>query len=352
MFFKKKVEYEDRDDNLVPSIGDPAKKIINGEGYTYGQLRHKPMIDEVLVKIKNPKAREWAEECNHRSRKGGRMKKINGEYSFEDLRVGPKVKLPPHEEYEKLSGKNNPSSEDIRKVNYQIVRNALAKKLGISPKEAGDMIGQQFVCIIHEDQSGYAYMVPQWAHEWFRHDGYVSKVKKGGAQKSGSAKAIKYIVQIASILIIISLGGTGFHLSHKNKQNVKNQAVESKNQVFNNATPADTFAISEENSDLKFAFDSPELSEKTLASIKDVADLYNKSSRTKKLVIRGYACNIGDDAPNNYVSKQRAEAVKNAFIQYGVSEDNIKIEWFGKSKNAEFNLPNNADNRRVLISIE
>ena len=26
----------------------------------------------------------------------------------------------------------------------------------------------------HEDISGYVYMVPNWAHRWFRHKGYLS----------------------------------------------------------------------------------------------------------------------------------------------------------------------------------
>ena len=31
-------------------------------------------------------------------------------------------------------------------------------------------------CVPHEDISGYVYMVPNWAHKWFRHRGYVSTI--------------------------------------------------------------------------------------------------------------------------------------------------------------------------------
>ena len=68
---------------------------INGEGYTYGQLRHQPIITEILQRITYPIARQMAEECNERnSRDGVTMYKVDREYSFEGLRVGPKVKIP------------------------------------------------------------------------------------------------------------------------------------------------------------------------------------------------------------------------------------------------------------------
>ena len=72
---------------------------INGEGYTYGQLRHQPIITEILRRITHPIARQMAEDCNERNRKDGfTMYKVDGEYCFEGLRVGPKVKIPSKEE--------------------------------------------------------------------------------------------------------------------------------------------------------------------------------------------------------------------------------------------------------------
>lgn len=38
------------------------------------------------------------------------------------------------------------------------------------------LFGNQLDCAPHEDISGYIFMVPNWAHKWFRHNGYVSKM--------------------------------------------------------------------------------------------------------------------------------------------------------------------------------
>lgn len=59
---------------------------INGEGYTYGQLRHQPIITEILQRITHPIARQMAEDCNERNRKDGfAMYKVDGEYCFGGL---------------------------------------------------------------------------------------------------------------------------------------------------------------------------------------------------------------------------------------------------------------------------
>ena len=140
---------------------------INGEGYTYGQLRHQPIITEILQRITHPIARQMAEECNERnSRDGFTMYKVDGEYCFEGLRVGPKVKIPSKEELLALLG-NQP-------INAASIRNLY----GTSVQEAADIIGNQLDCAPHEDISGYIFMVPNWAHKWFRHNGYVSRMLK------------------------------------------------------------------------------------------------------------------------------------------------------------------------------
>ena len=53
----------------------------------------------------HPIARQMAEDCNERNRKDGfTMYKVDGEYCFEGLRVGPKVKIPSKEELLDLLG--------------------------------------------------------------------------------------------------------------------------------------------------------------------------------------------------------------------------------------------------------
>ncbi len=101
-----------------------------------------------------------------------------------------------------------------------------------------------------------------------------------------------------------------------------------------------------------FSFDSDFLSKESNDMLDEITNLYNKTNRESTLVIDGFACNIGGDAANNYISCQRATAVKDALVKNGIPESNMKVRWFGKSRNSEFNLPRNADYRRVLISIE
>ncbi len=150
---------------------------INGERYTYGQLRHQPIIPEVMQRITNPVAGEMARECNARNaREGFTMYKVDGEYCFEGLRVGPKVKIPSRPELLARLGGQPLNAQNIRALTYNILREELARVAHCSTDEAADIIGNQLDCAPHEDISGYIFMVPNWAHKWFRHNGYVSKM--------------------------------------------------------------------------------------------------------------------------------------------------------------------------------
>lgn len=148
---------------------------INRERYTYGQLRRNPIIPELLRGVTNPVARRWAEECNARNRSGFVMRKVGGEYCFDGLHVGPKVKLPSAAELRLRLGANL-SAEAVREVSYGLLREEIARQTGMTVAQAARLIGAQLDCVPHEDVSGYVYMVPNWAHRWFRHSGYVSKV--------------------------------------------------------------------------------------------------------------------------------------------------------------------------------
>lgn len=118
------------------------------------------------------------------------------------------------------------------------------------------------------------------------------------------------------------------------------------------AKSSKTNSISIPVSSVQFGFKSAVLSADAYNMIREIVSLFNQTSKENGIVVEGYACNIGEDAPNDYVSKQRAEAVKAALIENGVDAAKIKTHWYGKSKNSEFNLPKNEDNRRVLISIK
>lgn len=164
-----KIEYPTISDSDIPS----GSGGINREGYTYGELRRQPIIPEIMRGITDPIVRRWAEECNARNRSGFIMQKVDDEYSFDGLHVGPKVKLPSKAELIRLVG-SNPTAEDIRNVSYTLLREEIARQTEMSVAKAASAIGNMLDCVPHEDISGYVYMVPNWAHRWFRHRGYVS----------------------------------------------------------------------------------------------------------------------------------------------------------------------------------
>ncbi len=103
---------------------------------------------------------------------------------------------------------------------------------------------------------------------------------------------------------------------------------------------------------VQFGFKSSTLSADAINLIREITGLYNQTSKENMIVVEGYACNIGEDAPNDYISQERAETVKAALVEHGVDAAKITTRWYGKSKNSEFNLSKNEDNRRVLISIK
>lgn len=160
---------------------------INGERYTYKQLCHQPIIPELMRGVRNAQLKRDAEECNARNlAEGFRMFKVEGEYCFWGLKIEPVVKTPTVSEIRRIL-LNNPKTEQavksrevtaelIRGVTYGLLRNEVAARCGMSEKEAALAIGNQLDCAPHEDISGYIFMVPNWAHKWFRHDGYVSKM--------------------------------------------------------------------------------------------------------------------------------------------------------------------------------
>lgn len=165
------IEYPTISDSDVPS----GSGGINREGYTYGQLRRQPVIPEVMRGISNLIVRRWAEECNARNRSGFVMRKVSGEYCFDGLHVGPKVKLPDRSELIRKFGRT-PTAAEIRDVSYTLLREEIARQTGLSVSQAASAIGNMLDCVPHEDISGYVYMVPNWAHKWFRHRGYVSSI--------------------------------------------------------------------------------------------------------------------------------------------------------------------------------
>lgn len=170
------VETRGDDCNISDSDVPSGSGGINREGYTYGQLRRCPIIPEVMRGVTDTVVRRWAEECNARNRSGFVMRKVDGEYCFDGLHVGPKVCLPSRSEIVRMFGGRIPTASEIREVSYGLLREEIARLTGMSVARAASAIGNMLDCVPHEDISGYIYMVPNWAHKWFRHRGYVSSI--------------------------------------------------------------------------------------------------------------------------------------------------------------------------------
>ena len=77
-----------------------------------------------------------------------------------------------------LLGNQPINAATIRNITYTLIREELVRLYGTTVQEAADIIGNQLDCAPHEDISGYIFMVPNWAHKWFRHNGYVSRMLK------------------------------------------------------------------------------------------------------------------------------------------------------------------------------
>lgn len=168
---KEHITIPDISEEDIPS----GHRGINRECYTYGELRRHPIIPEVMRNITNFKIRKWAEECNFRNHDGFIMRMFNGEYSFDGLQVGPKVQLPSLQELRESLGSNF-NSYNIRTISYRILREELAKQTGLTIRESSLLIGNMLDCAPHEDISGFVCMIPNWAHRWFSHKGYVHRI--------------------------------------------------------------------------------------------------------------------------------------------------------------------------------
>lgn len=168
---------------------------INREEYTYEKLCRRPIISEIMdipnpetgeTMLKDNKLREWAKKLNEVSSKGELViKETNGQPDLSKFQLGPRVELPTVGEYSSMpeiaslleKGASKSELKDgIRKINYDILREKVGELCGQTKEWAAKNIGSQLDCAPHEDINGTIYMVPNWAHKWFPHGGYASKV--------------------------------------------------------------------------------------------------------------------------------------------------------------------------------
>lgn len=101
-----------------------------------------------------------------------------------------------------------------------------------------------------------------------------------------------------------------------------------------------------------FEFNSAELSITDKELILEFISVYKQTNQQSKIFINGYACNIGSNNANNRISEARAKAVSEFIVKNGIFEENLIVNWFGKTQNSTFNYPEMKDYRRVIIGIK
>ncbi|RUM88701.1 MAG: hypothetical protein DSZ23_04230 [Thermodesulfatator sp.] len=105
-------------------------------------------------------------------------------------------------------------------------------------------------------------------------------------------------------------------------------------------------------SGILFDFNSYGLKPEALRVLDSVLDLL-KDYRYQEIVVEGHTDNVGSDAYNNRLSRQRAQSVANYLIAKGIPQAVIKVVGYGKARPV---VPNDTEahrarNRRVEIVV-
>lgn len=85
-------------------------------------------------------------------------------------------------------------------------------------------------------------------------------------------------------------------------------------------------------------------------------DILNKVAKAKQdnpnseIIVCGYTCDYGSNDVNNWISQYRTISVKNELKKLGINEGDIKLYWYGKTKNNPQYAPNKG-NRKCEILI-
>lgn len=176
-----------------------------GGGKSLKQLKEQPILQEANDAIDKESLTEKQKEFFRKLiREANKIKfwhvtvtYIDGckNYNFHAIKIGPVVKAYTlHEIINKI--KSNPETAHlldktplnrhelkkiIRAYNYERLELKYDKEAGFAPgttKRKG-YIGRLLYSTPHEDLNGSVYAVPIWAHMFYKHDGYVSKVVEG-----------------------------------------------------------------------------------------------------------------------------------------------------------------------------
>ena len=75
-----------------------------------------------------------------------------------------------------------------------------------------------------------------------------------------------------------------------------------------------------------------------------------QNNPNNEIIVCGYTCDYGSNDVNNWISQYRAISVKNELKKLGINERDIKLYWYGKTKNNPQSAPNKGNRKcEVLI---
>lgn len=83
-----------------------------------------------------------------------------------------------------------------------------------------------------------------------------------------------------------------------------------------------------------------------------VGKAFQRTNQSAKLLVEGYTCNVGSEAFNENLSRQRAERVAKQLKNAGVSADRVEVKWYGESKYGQLpGVTEQTAHRRVTITV-
>lgn len=81
------------------------------------------------------------------------------------------------------------------------------------------------------------------------------------------------------------------------------------------------------------------------------AKYYNKTNKNTRILIEGYACDLGEERLNENMSRVRAEKSALFLSQVNFPDDKMDKQWYGQTKVGEKMFSNREEYRRVNVSL-
>lgn len=102
-----------------------------------------------------------------------------------------------------------------------------------------------------------------------------------------------------------------------------------------------------------FEFDSSRLRPEASATLNDAARTLNAHNELVRIEVGGHTCDLGSDAYNENLSRQRGEAVYAYLVDQGVDANRLEVKAYGESQPRVPNtsIENRQQNRRVELTV-